>query len=137
MEEMIRVAAGHPLSLAQDDLLHPLGWAMECRVYAEDPARGALMVAVVLTSCLLSPRPLLAAFKVGPHCCFNCTWQPLHAGFLPSTGRLHYYREPLGQAVRCDSGVQEGSDISMNYDPMVRSWLEGRDGDDEKAWERC
>lgn len=40
-------------------------------------------------------------------------------GFLPSTGRLLHYREPRGPGVRCDSGVQEGSEISMHYDPMV------------------
>lgn len=43
-----------------------------------------------------------------------------HAGFLPSIGRLQHYREPRGPSVRCDSGVQEGSEISMHYDPLVR-----------------
>lgn len=37
---MLRVAAGQPLAVTQDQLLHFSGWAMECRVYAEDPARG-------------------------------------------------------------------------------------------------
>lgn len=40
VEHMLRVAAGHPLTVTQDQLLHCSGWAMECRVYAEDPARG-------------------------------------------------------------------------------------------------
>ncbi|KAL4856779.1 Propionyl-CoA carboxylase alpha chain [Chlorella vulgaris] len=79
VEHMLRVAAGHPLTVTQDQLLHCSGWAMECRVYAEDPARG----------------------------------------FLPSIGRLQHYQEPRGPSVRCDSGVQEGSEISMHYDPLI------------------
>src|SRR3546814_7843379 len=56
------------------------GWAMEARVYAEDPLRG----------------------------------------FLPSTGRLVKYREPAASAsVRVDSGVYEGAEIAMFYDPMI------------------
>lgn len=81
VEQMIRVAAGHKLP---DELLQgpvPIhGWAMESRVYAEDPLRG----------------------------------------FLPSIGRLLTYREPVHlPGVRVDSGVSEGSDISMFYDPMI------------------
>lgn len=44
---------------------------------------------------------------------------PPPAGFLPSIGRLLRYREPSGPGVRCDSGVQEGSEISMHYDPLI------------------
>ena len=40
-------------------------------------------------------------------------------GFLPSIGRLLRYREPAGPGVRVDSGVQEGSEISVHYDPLV------------------
>lgn len=81
VEQMIRVAAGHKLP---DHLLQgPVkihGWAMESRVYAEDPLRG----------------------------------------FLPSIGRLLKYQEPVHlPGVRVDSGVSEGSDISMFYDPMI------------------
>ncbi|TYZ57660.1 hypothetical protein PybrP1_012513 [[Pythium] brassicae (nom. inval.)] len=81
VEQMIRVAAGHKLP---DHLLQgpvPIhGWAMESRVYAEDPLRG----------------------------------------FLPSIGRLLKYQEPAHlPGVRVDSGVTEGSDISMFYDPMI------------------
>jgi propionyl-CoA carboxylase alpha chain len=77
--EMIRVAAGEPLSVGQNDVRFD-GWALEARVYAEDPLRG----------------------------------------FLPSIGRLAYYREPPASAqVRVDSGVVEGSEISMYYDPMI------------------
>ncbi len=82
VEQMIRVAAGERLTLAQQDV--PLnGWAIESRLYAEDPTRN----------------------------------------FLPSTGRLTRYRPPeraLGEAVlRNDTGVFEGGEISMFYDPMI------------------
>ncbi|CCG06919.1 acetyl-CoA carboxylase biotin carboxylase subunit [Pararhodospirillum photometricum] len=80
VEWMIRIAAGEKLTLRQDDIKLN-GWAMECRIYAEDPFRN----------------------------------------FLPSTGRLVRYIPPLeveGQ-VRVDTGVQEGGEISMFYDPMV------------------
>ncbi len=86
VEQMMRVAAGHPLALAQDDLLHPLGWAMECRVYAEDPARGALMVAVVLTSVnyyspgpfwLLSRWPHIAVSTARGDLCMQASCPPL------------------------------------------------------------
>ena len=78
VEQMLRVAAGEPLALAQDEIRLD-GWAIEARVYAEDPARG----------------------------------------FLPSTGRLRRYREPVGEGVRVDSGVVEGHEVSMFYDPMI------------------
>ncbi|KAG7396324.1 hypothetical protein PHYBOEH_002459 [Phytophthora boehmeriae] len=81
VEQMIRVAAGHklPKELVEGPVkIH--GWAMESRVYAEDPLRG----------------------------------------FLPSIGRLLQYEEPVHlPGVRVDSGVNEGSDISMFYDPMI------------------
>jgi propionyl-CoA carboxylase alpha chain len=78
VEQMIRVAAGEKLTVAQDDIVAD-GWAIEARVYAEDPARG----------------------------------------FLPSIGQLIRYREPRGDSVRVDSGVEEGGEISMYYDPMI------------------
>ena len=83
VEQMIRVAAGQPLPFAQTDLTIN-GWAMESRLYAEDPYRG----------------------------------------FLPSTGRLTRYRPPAEvaeptRAVRNDTGVYEGGEISMFYDPMI------------------
>jgi propionyl-CoA carboxylase alpha subunit len=79
VEHMIRIAAGEKLSIKQKDV-KPEGWAVEARVYAEDPERG----------------------------------------FLPSTGRLVRYREPSAAgAVRIDSGVYEGAEISMYYDPMI------------------
>ncbi len=83
VEQMIRVANGEPLPFAQDDLTIN-GWAMESRLYAEDPYRN----------------------------------------FLPSIGRLTRYRPPVEGAtatgiVRNDTGVFEGGEISMFYDPMI------------------
>ena len=78
VEKMIRIAAGEELGLTQDGIKAD-GWAVEARVYAEDPARG----------------------------------------FLPSIGQLVRYREPAGDGVRVDSGVDEGGEISMYYDPMI------------------
>ncbi len=98
VEQMIRVAAGEPLSITQDDVKLN-GWAIENRLYAEDPYRS----------------------------------------FLPSIGRLTRYRPPAETAagplldsgrwqgdapagetaVRNDTGVYEGGEISMYYDPMI------------------
>jgi propionyl-CoA carboxylase alpha chain len=83
VEEMLRIAAGERLRLTQDQVSLN-GWAVESRIYAEDPFRG----------------------------------------FLPSIGRLTRYRPPqegrAGEAtVRNDTGVREGSEISMFYDPMI------------------
>jgi propionyl-CoA carboxylase alpha chain len=78
VEQMIRIAAGERLQLAQDDI-RLTGWAIEARVYAEDPSRG----------------------------------------FVPSTGRLRRYIEPSGEGIRIDSGVIEGSEVPLFYDPMI------------------
>ncbi|PIE15758.1 MAG: acetyl/propionyl-CoA carboxylase subunit alpha [Rhodobacterales bacterium] len=94
VEQMIRVASGEKLSIAQEDVTLN-GWAIESRLYAEDPYRG----------------------------------------FLPSTGRLTTYRPPAEVAdanhvVRNDTGVYEGGEISMFYDPMIAklcTWAPSRD----------
>ncbi|MGZ5836415.1 MAG: acetyl-CoA carboxylase biotin carboxylase subunit [Xanthobacteraceae bacterium] len=83
VEQMMRIAAGEPLSIKQQDVKLD-GWAVESRVYAEDPYRN----------------------------------------FLPSTGRLTTYRPPAeakadGMTVRNDTGVYEGGEISIYYDPMI------------------
>jgi propionyl-CoA carboxylase alpha chain len=83
VEQMIRSAAGEPLKIKQADVTLT-GWAVESRVYAEDPTRN----------------------------------------FLPSTGRLTTYRPPQesqhnGVTVRNDTGVYEGGEISIWYDPMI------------------
>ena len=83
VEQMILVAAGKRLSITQKDV-KLTGWAMESRLYAEDPYRN----------------------------------------FLPSIGRLTRYRPPAeiqnkNFIVRNDTGVYEGGEISMYYDPMI------------------
>ena len=83
VELMLRSAAGEKLPFAQKDVKRD-GWAVEARVYAEDPYRG----------------------------------------FLPSTGRLTRYRPPCegrsgGVTIRNDTGVSEGGEISVYYDPMI------------------
>ncbi|MCZ4256754.1 acetyl/propionyl/methylcrotonyl-CoA carboxylase subunit alpha [Sulfitobacter sp. G21635-S1] len=83
VEQMIRVADGQKLEMSQDDVKIN-GWAIENRLYAEDPYRG----------------------------------------FLPSIGRLTRYRPPAevvegDHIVRNDTGVYEGGEISMYYDPMI------------------
>ena len=83
VEQMIRVADGEALQIKQEDV-ELNGWAIESRIYAEDPYRG----------------------------------------FLPSTGRLSRYRPPEEYArdditVRNDTGVYEGGEISLFYDPMI------------------
>jgi propionyl-CoA carboxylase alpha subunit len=83
VEQMIRIAAGEPLALKQSDVKLN-GWAVESRIYAEDPYRN----------------------------------------FAPSVGRLVRYRPPAqgardGVTVRNDTGVTEGSEISLYYDPLI------------------
>jgi propionyl-CoA carboxylase alpha chain len=84
VELMFKVSAGQPIpaDLLATDWSQPKnfnGWAVESRVYAEDPTRD----------------------------------------FLPSVGLLTRYVEPTTPGVRCDSGVADGSEISMYYDPMI------------------
>ncbi|WP_298124111.1 acetyl/propionyl/methylcrotonyl-CoA carboxylase subunit alpha [Brevundimonas sp.] len=94
VEQMIRSAWGEKLAFEQQDLAIN-GWAIESRIYAEDPYRG----------------------------------------FLPSIGRLIRYEQPEegdqdGYVVRNDSGVREGDEISMFYDPMIAklcAWAPTRD----------
>ena len=95
VEQMIRSAAGEPMAFAQQDLAIK-GWAIESRIYAEDPYRK----------------------------------------FLPSIGRLVRYEPPAegqheGYVVRNDTGVREGDEISMFYDPMIAklcAWAPDRAG---------
>ncbi|MDE2285334.1 MAG: biotin/lipoyl-binding protein, partial [Hyphomicrobiales bacterium] len=83
VEQMIRVAAGEKLKIKQSDIKRS-GWAVESRIYAEDPYRN----------------------------------------FAPSIGRLVRYRPPAegvrgGVTLRNDTGVFEGGEISVYYDPMI------------------
>ncbi len=91
VECMIRIAAGEPLGFGSEDVALA-GWAMESRVYAENPLRG----------------------------------------FLPSTGRLaRYLPPPADEHVRVDTGVREGGEISMYYDPMIAKLVTRGDTRDE------
>jgi propionyl-CoA carboxylase alpha chain len=82
VELMIRVAAGEALDIAQSDVKMN-GWAIEARLYAEDPERD----------------------------------------FVPSIGRLVRYQPPRGDDVRLDSGVREGGEIPIYYDPMIAKMI--------------
>jgi len=79
VELMLRVSAGERLPFSQDEIAIQ-GWAVEARIYAEDPFRE----------------------------------------FLPEAGRLSSYREPPpSSSVRIDTGVREGDEVSIHYDPML------------------
>ncbi len=79
VEWMLRIASGEELTLTQLDI-GIRGWALESRVYAEDPYRG----------------------------------------FLPSSGRVHRFRPPDdAKGVRVDTGICEGGEVSLHYDPMI------------------
>jgi propionyl-CoA carboxylase alpha chain len=103
VEQMIRVAAGERLPMTQEDVTLT-GWAIESRLYAEDPYRNFLPSIGRLTR--YSPPAEVAA---GPM---------LEAGlWLPQPGGGE---APEGEtAVRNDTGVFEGGEISMFYDPMI------------------
>ena len=78
VEWMFRIANNEKLPFKQG-AIKPKGWAIEVRIYAEDPARG----------------------------------------FLPAIGQLTRYSAPSGDGIRVDSGVHEGGEISIYYDPMI------------------
>jgi acetyl/propionyl-CoA carboxylase alpha subunit len=78
VKEQLRIASGRPLGFQQKDV-QQRGWAIECRVTAEDP----------------------------------------YNGFLPSTGRIISLYEPTGPGVRIESGIYEGFEVSLYYDPLI------------------
>ncbi len=78
VKEQLRIAAGRRLRYAQEDI-QMKGWAIECRITAEDP----------------------------------------YNNFLPSSGRITALFEPTGPGVRLDSGIYEGFEISLYYDPLI------------------
>ncbi|MCE8006207.1 acetyl/propionyl/methylcrotonyl-CoA carboxylase subunit alpha [Aestuariivita sp.] len=109
VEQMIRVAAGEPLSITQDDVTLT-GWAIENRLYAEDPYRGFLPSIGRLTRY----RPPME----------------IAAGPLLDQGKWHGDAPSGAAAVRNDTGVYEGGEISMYYDPMIAklcTWAPTRD----------
>ncbi|HXR98638.1 MAG TPA: acetyl-CoA carboxylase biotin carboxylase subunit [Terriglobales bacterium] len=87
--EQIRIAAGEPLSFTQD-LVSTHGHAIECRVYAEDPAQN----------------------------------------FMPSPGLIRRLQVPSGPGIREDSGVYQGWNVPLDYDPLLSkliAWGADRD----------
>jgi acetyl/propionyl-CoA carboxylase alpha subunit len=74
----LELAAGRPLGVQQEEV-RARGHALECRLYAEDPARDD----------------------------------------LPSPGRILHYAPPEGPGVRFDSGIEEGSEVTVHYDPLL------------------
>jgi acetyl-CoA carboxylase biotin carboxylase subunit len=87
VREQLRLAAGEPLGYAQADVV-ARGWAIECRISAEDP----------------------------------------EARFRPSPGRITAWRPPAGPWVRVDSGVYEGGEVPLHYDPLMAKLIVwGRD----------
>jgi acetyl-CoA/propionyl-CoA/long-chain acyl-CoA carboxylase, biotin carboxylase, biotin carboxyl carrier protein len=84
VQEQLRIAAGEPISFAQDEVMIR-GSAIECRINAE----------------------------------------AAHKKFAPAPGNITGYREPGGPGVRVDSGVEEGSEVSPLYDPMVAKLIVG------------
>lgn len=78
VKEQLRIASGRLLSWKQKDI-QQRGWAMECRITAEDP----------------------------------------YNGFLPSTGHIISMYEPTGPGVRLESGVYEGFEVGLYYDPLI------------------
>lgn len=98
VEQMIRVAAGEKLGMSQDDV-KLTGWAMESRLYAEDPYRNFLPSIGRLT-------------RYAPP-------QEVAAGPLLETGKWQGEAPAGDWAVRNDTGVYDGGEISMYYDPMI------------------
>lgn len=85
----IRLAAGESLTFKQEEL-NQRGHALECRIYAEDPANG----------------------------------------FLPSIGEIAFYRPASGPGVRVDDGIEQGTEVSAYYDPLLAKVITW--GDDRK-----
>ena len=78
VEEQIKVAAGNKLSLKQEELTQN-GHAIECRIYAEDPANN----------------------------------------FMPSPGEMTFYKQPVGENIRIDSGIDKAGTVHSFFDPMI------------------
>ena len=78
VKEMIAIADGRRLRIKQEDVKLN-GWAIECRITAEDPENN----------------------------------------FMPSSGKIIQLREPTGPGIRVESGLYEGAEVSLFYDPMI------------------
>ena len=84
VKEMLAIASGRRLRWRQEDI-RPKGWAIECRITAEDPINN----------------------------------------FMPSGGKITTLQEPTGPGVRVESGIYEGFEISLFYDPMIAKLIGG------------
>ena len=96
VKEQVRIAAGEPLAWRQEDV-QMRGAAIECRIYAEDPANN----------------------------------------FFPSPGLITRLQVPAGPGIRRDSGVYEGWQVPLEYDPLLSKlavWATDRPGG---AWRAC
>ncbi|MCL6741964.1 acetyl/propionyl/methylcrotonyl-CoA carboxylase subunit alpha [Sphingomonas sp. RB56-2] len=124
VEQMIRVAAGEKLKLAQEDV--PLnGWSIEARVYAEDPYRGFLPS----TGRLTTYRPPAQSPSVIARS---------EATKQSSSGKSGLLRSARNDEprIRVDDGVYEGGEVSMFYDPMIAkliSWAPTREAAIDEA----
>ncbi len=104
VEQMIRVAAGEKLGFKQEEVQR-MGWAIECRINAEDPYRNFLPS----TGRLVHYQPPVATMEAA----------------LP---------QPEGGGVRVDTGVYEGGEIPMYYDSMIAKLIvHGTDRNDAIA----
>jgi len=95
VDEQMLVAAGNPLRLNQDNLSQN-GHAIECRIYAEDPANN----------------------------------------FMPSPGKMTFYKQPEGSGIRVDTSIEKAGTIQSIFDPMISKmivWGEDR----PQAIEKC
>jgi len=95
VEEQIKVAAGNKLSLKQEELSQN-GHAIECRIYAEDPANN----------------------------------------FMPSPGEMTFYKQPEGENIRIDSGIEKAGTVHSFFDPMISKlvvWAQDRESARKKS----
>jgi len=118
VEQMIRVAAGEKLAFTQDDVRLD-GWAVETRVYAEDPYRGFLPSTGRLVRYwppVQTPSPLgegAEHSEAGEAVPGSTQPHPVRAS------RVHPSPTGEGIRVRVDDGVADGGEVSMFYDPMI------------------
>ncbi|MEI8265417.1 MAG: acetyl/propionyl/methylcrotonyl-CoA carboxylase subunit alpha [Betaproteobacteria bacterium] len=123
VEQMIRVAAGEPLPFTQEQIPRQ-GWAMECRINAEDPFRNFLPSTGRLVRYQPPAQTMFAAF-VHPDS-ITVRAEPVEAPASPSTSSGRADSELFG--VRVDTGVYEGGEIPMFYDSMIAKLIvHGRD----------
>ncbi|MEA3017862.1 MAG: propionyl-CoA carboxylase alpha chain, partial [Sphingomonadales bacterium] len=115
VELMIRVAAGEALPFGQDEVTLN-GWAIESRVYAEDPYRGFLPSTGRLVR-YQAPRAVLRD-AASPGSAAPQDGRDQHLSVHPEDGEGPSRRTP-GHLVRIDDGVFEGGEVSMFYDPMI------------------